>query len=130
MAGEKVFQNVLEYIARSNLNFSIYQTPYSAQLSLKKSFRKNFQEYSEPEVDKAVEESDANFHLIDKNKELEKRLTAMKQENLELRKTIEISEDFIINLESKCENLEGTLKVEKKKTNLRSAQKSRPVSAI
>ena len=119
MAGEKVFQNVLDYIARSKLNFSIYQTPYSAQLSLKKSFRKNFKEYSEPKV----EESEETFHVIDKSKELEKRLTAVNLENLELRKTIEISEDFIINLESKCENLEGTLKVEKKK-NKKERQKA------
>ena len=51
----------------------------------------------------------------------------MKQENLELRKTIEISEDFIINLESKCENLEGTLKVEKKK-NKKERQKAEKAS--
>ena len=115
MAGEKVFQNVLDYIARSTLNFSIYQTPYSAQLSLKKSFRKNYQEYSEPNIDEAFEESEKTFHLIDKTKELEKRLTALNLDNLELRKIIETSEDTIFNLESKCRNLEGTLKVEKKK---------------
>ena len=116
MAGEKVFQNVLDYIARSKLNFSIYQTPYSAQLSLKKSFRKNFKEYSEPKVEET-------FHFIDKSKELEKRLTAVNLENLELRKTIERNEDTIFNLESKCSNLESILKVEKKK-NKKERQKA------
>ena len=115
MAGEKVFQNVLEYIARSNLNFSLYQTPYSAQLSLKKSFRKNFQKYSEPKVDETFEEIEETFHVKEKTKELEKRLTALNLESLELRKIIETNEGTIFNLESKCKNLEGTLKVEKKK---------------
>ena len=116
MAGEKVFQNVLDYIARSKLNFSIYQTPYSAQLSLKKSFRKNFQEYSEPKVDEPFEESEETFQLLDTTKELEKRLTFLNRENLELRKTIKMNKDAIFNLESKCTNLEGSLKVEKKKS--------------
>ena len=123
MAGEKVFQNVLEYIARSNLNFSIYQTPYSAQLSLKKSFRKNFQKYSEPKVDETFEEIEETFHVKEKTKELEKRLTALNLESLELRKIIETNEGTIFNLESKCKNLEGTLKVEKKK-NKKERQKA------
>ena len=122
MAGEKVFQNVLDYIARSKLNFSIYQTPYSAQLSLKKSFRKNFKEYSEPKV----KESEETFNFIDKTKELEKRLTTVNLENLGLRKTIERNDDIIFNLERKCSNLEGILKVEKKK-NKKERQKAEKV---
>ena len=120
MAGEKVFQNILDYIARSKLNFSIYQTPYSAQLSLKKSFRKNFKE---PKDDEVLEESEEPFNLTAKNKELEKRLAAVNLENLEMRKTIERKEDTIFNLESKCERLEGTIKVEKKK-NKKERQKA------
>ena len=34
MAGEKVFQDVLDYVAKSNLNFSIFQTPFLAQFCL------------------------------------------------------------------------------------------------
>ena len=44
MAPDQAFQDVLSYVEKSRLNFSIYRTPFSAQLSLKKSFAKHFQE--------------------------------------------------------------------------------------
>ena len=99
MAGEKVFQDVLDYVAKSNLNFL---TPFSAQLSLKKSFRRNLHGQSEHKVNEAFQESDETESLK-KNK-----LTAMNLENLELKKTIE-------NVESKRKTPEGSLKVEKKR---------------
>jgi chromosome segregation ATPase len=38
------FEDVINYISNSKLNFSIYKTPFSAQISLKKSFAKYFGE--------------------------------------------------------------------------------------
>ena len=98
MAGEKVFQDVLNYVSKSNLNFSIFLTPFSAQLSLKKSFRRNYHSQSEHKVN---EESESVKLMM------ENKLTAMNLENLELKKTIE-------NVESKCKTIEGSIKVEKK----------------
>ena len=99
MAGEKVFQDVLDYVAKSNLNFL---TPFSAQLSLKKSFRRNLHGQSEHKVNEAFQESDETESLKLEKLEMENKLTAMNLENLELKKIIE-------NVESKCTALEGSL---------------------
>ena len=108
MAGEKVFQDVLNYVSKSNLNFSIFLTPFSAQLSLKKSFRRNLHGQSEHKVNEAFQESDETESLKLEKLEMENKLTAMNLENLELKKIIE-------NVESKCKTLEGSLKIEKKR---------------
>ena len=44
MAAEKVFREVINFIVESKLNHSIYLTPFSAQLSVKKSFSKHYVE--------------------------------------------------------------------------------------
>ena len=44
MAAEKAFQEVIDFIVESIINYSIYQTPFSAQLSLKKIFVKHYDE--------------------------------------------------------------------------------------
>jgi hypothetical protein len=108
LAGEKVFQDVLNYVSKSNLNFSIFLTPFSAQLSLKKSFRRNCHGQSELKVNEAFQESDETKSLKLEKIEMENKLTAMNLENLQLKKIIE-------NVESKCKTLEGSINVEKKR---------------
>jgi len=44
MAATLKFEDVLNFISNSKLNFSIYKTPFSAQISLKNSFAKYFKE--------------------------------------------------------------------------------------
>ena len=107
MAAEVTFRDVLNYVANSRLNFSIYQTPFSAQLSLKKSFAKHFNEdkaefkrkESEVETVTWAEEAD----------ELRTRLEQTVKDNRKLKELIS-EKDRVI------ENLEDTLKNEKKKT--------------
>lgn len=122
IAGEKVFQDVLKYVAQSKLNFSILQTPFSAQLSLKKSFATNFHEHSGP-LDKASAESDDSGIWKNRSIELEKRLTAVNLTNLDLKEIIKEKEIAIHNLENKCKTLEDSLKVEKKR-NKKERQRS------
>jgi predicted RNase H-like nuclease (RuvC/YqgF family) len=115
MAGEKVFQDVLNFVAKSKLNFSIMQTPFSAQLSLKKSFAKNIHKDNSDQSTKIIEESDETDIWKCRTKELETRLIAVKLENLQLKKEIEECENSIDNLEAKCKTMEENLKVEKKR---------------
>ena len=44
MAATFRFEDVLNFVSNSKLNFSIYKTPFSAQISVKNSFVKYFQE--------------------------------------------------------------------------------------
>ena len=44
MAATSRFEDVLNFISNSKLNFAIYKTPFSAQISLKNSFAKYFKE--------------------------------------------------------------------------------------
>ena len=77
MAAELTFKNVLTHITKSGLNFSIYLTPFSAQLSLKKSFAKKF--YQET-VDEVVIEENLVHSLEDKVEQLESRLKEIESE--------------------------------------------------
>ena len=115
MAGEKAFHDVLSYVAKSKLNFSILQTPFSAQLSLKKSFAKNLHHNSEHEVVNVHEEQQKSDFSKDTIKELEGRLTIVNSENSMLKKTIEQHEYSIQILENQCKTLDDNLKVEKKR---------------
>ena len=104
MAAEVMFRDVLNYIAKSRLNFSIYQTPFSAQLSLKKSFANHFNE------DKAeIKRKESKVETItEETGELRTRLEKSENENRKLKELISEKEKVI-------ENLEDTIKNEKKK---------------
>ena len=114
MAGEKAFKDVLDYVTNSNLNFLILQTPFSAQLSLKKSFVKRFNESSGENLNEVKDEL---VHDADetKLKELEKRLTIVNLANMKLKETIEEKSNLISDLEHKYKDLDTDLKAEKKK---------------
>jgi hypothetical protein len=123
MAGEKVFHDVLRYVAKSKLNFSILQTPFSAQLSLNKSFVKNFHDnivYEFVNRHEVLDNSDVCKETI---KELENRMTTVNLENIRLKKIIEEKDDAVLDLEKLNESLQTNLKVEKKK-NKKERQKN------
>ena len=104
MAGENAFQEVLHLVAKSKLNFSILQTPFSAQLSLKKSFAKNIHE-DHSEFKEVIEESDETDTWKHKTNELENRLIAVNLENLKLKKELEEQKESICNLENECKTI-------------------------
>ena len=114
MAGEKAFQEVLHFVAKSKLNFSILQTPFSAQLSLKKSFSKNIHE-DHSDFKEVIEESDETDTWKRRINKLENRLIAVNLENLKLKKELEEHKESICNLENECKTMEGNLKIEKKR---------------
>ena len=111
MAGEKVFQDVLNFVANSKLNFSILQTPFSAQLSLNKSFVKNIHEDCSDQLKEVTEESDETEIWKCRTKELESRLSAVNFENLKMKKEIEERDNSIHNLETRCKTMKGNLKI-------------------
>ena len=110
MTADQAFQDVLSYVEKSRLNFSIYRTPFSAQLSLKKSFAKHF---SEEEGEPLVKKEQNTFEI--KSNELEARFKKSEAEIDDYLETIKEKEERIIFLETKCDNLEKVLKVERKK---------------
>ena len=120
MAGEKAFQDVLDFVTKSNLNFSIYQTPFSAQLSLKKSFVKKFYESSECKLE-VVKNDVVNDVDETRFEKWPMRLTEVNIENMKLRETIEENNHLINKLENKYKvletDLEGKLRDQKKKCN-------------
>ena len=101
MANEKAFNDVLNFVAKSGLNFSIWQTPFSAQLSLKKSFVRKMNVYNEPEEPEEIET------LLEKIKELENELSETTLEHQKLKKAIKENHN--------CESLKEDLKVKKKR---------------
>ena len=77
-AAELAFKKAIDYIEQSGLNFSIYLTPFSAQLSLKKSFANNFHK----NVNGVVwTEENTNQKLEDQVETLENRLQTSHSEN-------------------------------------------------
>jgi hypothetical protein len=113
MAAELTFKNVLSHIQQSGLNFSIYLTPFSAQLSLKKSFAKKF--YQEP-VDEVKIEENLGHSLEAKVEQLESRLKKIDSENHKLVENLKEREEALETLQTKCDMMEETLKLERKKS--------------
>ena len=101
MASEKAFKEVLSFVAKSKLNFTIFQTPFSAQLSLKKSFAKHFHANSGREFVEVHEEQDESDVCVLKDtiKEMENRLSTVNLENFRLKKAIEENEDSMLGEE-------------------------------
>ena len=109
MAAEKAFQEVIYFIVESRLNYSIYQTPFSAQLSLKKTFVKH---YNENKVVIKVK----NENVIDlKPSQFEKLLAQNNQEIMYLHEVIKESNDANDILRNNCEGMENVLEIKRKK---------------
>ena len=110
VSSEDVFKGVLNVIENSSLNFTLHQTPYSAQISLKKSFIKHFAKdvvESDPVVTK---EQFPNTET----KKLESDFAQVKADFIEMEKlkSSEIDElkRKLKDFEIKQENLEGPIK--------------------
>ena len=115
MAATEAFKDVLDYISRSNLNFSIYQTPFSAQLSLKKSYAKYFTEDRENLAIQEVTKNNSYDKLEKEFKELIIKLKDCEIENKRLLSILQEKASVIENLEHGCSNLEDIVRADKKK---------------
>ena len=113
MAAELAFKKAIDYIEQSGLNFSIYLTPFSAQLSLKKSFANNFHKNVK---DAVWTEENIAHKLEDQGKTLENRLQASQSENSKLLDTLKDQEETIDFLKSRCAKMEDNARVEKRKS--------------
>ena len=98
-------------LGMSKLNFSIYQTPFSAQLSLKKTFAKPFDENKSTVKVKSADLTDTKACQL----ELEKTLKMKNQEILSLNQMIKEHERANDILKNKCEAMEKMLESERKK---------------
>ena len=100
MAAEKAFQEVIDFIVESRLNYSIYQTPFSAQLSLKKTFVKHYDENKD--VIKVKNED-----VIDlKPSQFEKLLAQKNQEIMYLHEVIKEKNNANDILGNNCEGMQ------------------------
>ena len=73
MEAKKIFTDILHYIESSRLNFSLLRTPFSATISLKKSFVNNKQNESDDNLT-------SRCNLVEKVKELSAENTEMKNQ--------------------------------------------------
>ena len=90
MAADKAFESVINFVSSSKLNFSIYRNPFSAQLSLKKTFAKHFSDESTNSGDIQNEEKDSRQVEI---KQLEDHLKDKIRKNINL-KSLKILESW------------------------------------
>jgi hypothetical protein len=77
MAADLAFRNALRYIENSGINFSVYITPYAAQLSLKNSFSNKYKKGE-------VLSEDRQQNLEAKLEQLESKLKISDSENSRL----------------------------------------------
>ena len=85
-----------------------FYLPYSAQLSLKKTFAKHFSDDSINVDEIKTEEVDMSQQV--KIKQLEIRLQESDKENLNLTNINEENQEEIDNLKTKCKTFENNLK--------------------
>ena len=128
MAATSKFEDVFNFVSNSKLNFSIYKTPFSAQISVKNSFVKYFQENealaNDTDAAKNNEETIFKSELV---KSEENRKDISERENLQAK--IEKNLKEIDDLRHQNKHLETKLKESKKesKKNQQRADKLRPV---
>ena len=102
VTSEEVFIDVLSYIQNSNLNFTLYQTPYSAQLSLKKSFVNHFVKKDTKKSPKVI-----NEHIVNREVENERLRREINHIKAELIKVENDKNCEIDVLKQKCNNLKN-----------------------
>ena len=123
-AAELAFKKAIDYIEQSGLNFSIYLTPFSAQLYLKKSFANNFHQNVK---DVVWTEEITDHKLEDQVKTLENRLQTCHSENSRLLDNLKDHEETINFLKSRCAKMEDAAKVDKKKSKKERQKNSKKV---
>ena len=129
MAATSRFQDVLSFISNSKLNFSIYKTPFSAQISLKNSFAKYFKENecNENVTSEKVNDTD-KIILKSEPVKLEESSESM-EEKANLKDVMEKTLKDIDDLRSQNYELEAKLK-ESKKESKRNRQRADKLQAM
>ena len=114
------FEEVLEYITDSKLNFFIQRTPFSAQISLKKSFAVYFKDTENSENDNSE-----TFNHLDKIVEPKYETIGSVEINQNLKATIEEKSKEIEELRNDKKELETKLEASKReaKKNRQRSQK-------
>ena len=120
MAATSKFENVLNFISNSKLNFSIYKTPFSAQISLKNSYAKYFDE-NEDLVNVTSELAKNNDNIVPqtviKSEPVKlEELAESTEESEKLKAIIEINIKELDDLRNQKTELESKLKETKKES--------------
>ena len=110
MAAYRVFNEVLNEIEASKLNYVITKTPFSATIVIKSSFIKYFDQPTSAEIVKKEPEAKVE------NEEISKKLVTMKQENRTLEYMLEIEKNKVKVLEDQEGDFrDELLKIKKEK---------------
>ena len=82
MDARKVYDNVIHFVEKSCLNYSILRTPLSAKISIKSSFIKRFNDVPGSDLNVAVnrEEETISKKLLEENAELKEKLYLVEAE--------------------------------------------------
>ena len=103
MEAQQMFRDVLCYVEKSRLNFTLSRTPFSATISLKSSFIKNNTDFTENPI---------SFS------ELEQKMTSQVKENLELMKKLNILEKSYITVKKEKDRMDHLYEQERTKHKL------------
>ena len=119
MDAKTIFENLLQQIQYSNLNFKLELSPFSANISLKKSFIRNksgipllptYSEFCSPPDITNLVVSESEHHDV-KNKLLEEQVRQLEFENTDLRRNydeeVAQSEDLTNKLKNALERLDN-----------------------
>ena len=82
MDARKVYDDVINFVEKSCLNYSILRNPFSAKISIKSSFFKTFNAVPHSDLNVAVhrEEETNSKKLLEKNAELKEKLYLVEAE--------------------------------------------------
>ena len=113
---------LLSYVRKSNLNFSLYESPFSVSLSIKKAFIKH--QNGSVRSSKLSEISQPDSHLLDKNQVIVQENESLKadviQHKLENEALLTMIEDLNVKLQKAKDELTGIMS---EKNNLEKAKK-------
>ena len=102
MSSSEVMNEILQYIQNSNLNFNINLTPFSAYITIRNSFNRNFiQASSDPKAVETVskEQLKQNILLDEKVKQLLKEIEDLHAHEKASNNTIKILEKKVSEAE-------------------------------
>ena len=94
MGPNETFEQVINFVNQSNLNFIMYRTPYSANFTIKKSFKKVFDENENAKLDDENRDllrelSDLKIHFATFKQATVKNENLIKAKNEALKKVLE-----------------------------------------
>ena len=119
MDASSTFKNLINKIETSNLNYVISKTPFSATISIKRSFIKDFKEPSHQETTKTCYKDLINS---DATTELEEKLTSALEHKERLEEVLRQERIRIKSLECQVHQCKEELLVVKNEKNLSNKQ--------